>query len=89
MEKSDEGNGNSAWSSSDYDISGLSASEIRKLRKKGINPQLYAEMKAARQGKGKWIGPLVGNTFIGYDDLHHPPMSLGWTWTCVRPVAHH
>ena len=65
MEKSDEGNGNSAWSSSDYDISGLSASEIRKLRKKGINPQLYAEMKAARKGKGKWIGPLVGNTFIG------------------------
>jgi hypothetical protein len=53
------------WSSSDYDISGLSASEIRKLRKKGINPALYAEMKAARKGKGKWVGPLVGNTFIG------------------------
>lgn len=53
------------WKSSDYDISGLSASEIRKLRKKGINPSLYAEMKAARKGKGKWIGPLVGNTYIG------------------------
>ena len=53
------------WSSSEYDISGLSASEIRKLRKKGINPALYAEMKAARKGKGKWVGPLVGNTFIG------------------------
>ncbi|KAK1069699.1 hypothetical protein LTR48_009493, partial [Friedmanniomyces endolithicus] len=53
------------WSSSEYDVSGLSPSEIRKLRKKGINPALYAEMKAARKGKGKWVGPLVGNTFIG------------------------
>ncbi|KAK0975675.1 hypothetical protein LTS01_013769 [Friedmanniomyces endolithicus] len=53
------------WSSSEYDVSGLSPAEIRKLRKKGINPALYAEMKAARKGKGKWVGPLVGNTFIG------------------------
>lgn len=53
------------WSSSEYDISGLSQAEIRKLRKKGINPALYAEMKAARKGKGKWVGPLVGNTYIG------------------------
>ena len=53
------------WSSSEYDISGLSAAELKKLRKKGINPALYAEMKAARKGKGKWVGPLVGNTFIG------------------------
>ena len=53
------------WSSSEYDTSGLSQAEIRKLRKKGINPSLYAEMKAARKGKGKWVGPLVGNTFIG------------------------
>jgi len=53
------------WSSSAYDISGLSAAELKKLRKKGINPALYAEMKAARKGKGKWVGPLVGNTFIG------------------------
>ncbi|KAK5697385.1 hypothetical protein LTR97_007523 [Elasticomyces elasticus] len=60
--KTEEGN---KWSSSEYDVSGLSASEIRKLRKKGINPALYAEMKAARKGKGKWVGPLVGNTFIG------------------------
>ena len=50
------------WQSSDYDISGLSASEIHKLRKKGINPALYAEMKAAR--KGKKFGPLLGNGFI-------------------------
>ncbi|KAK3673701.1 hypothetical protein LTR78_006254 [Recurvomyces mirabilis] len=54
------------WSSSSYDVSGLSPAEIRKLQKKGINPALYAEMKAARKGKGKWVGPLVGNTFIGY-----------------------
>ena len=53
------------WSSSSYDTSGLSPAEIRKLQKKGINPALYAEMKAARKGKGKWVGPLVGNTFIG------------------------
>ncbi|KAK3096414.1 hypothetical protein LTR53_019227, partial [Teratosphaeriaceae sp. CCFEE 6253] len=45
---SEEGN---KWSSSEYDVSGLSAAEIRKLRKKGINPALYAEMKAARKGK--------------------------------------
>ncbi|KAK0897818.1 hypothetical protein LTR91_020663 [Friedmanniomyces endolithicus] len=66
----EEGNSSSSsstmpWSSSEYDVSGLSPSEIRKLRKKGINPALYAEMKAARKGKGKWVGPLVGNTFIG------------------------
>ncbi|KAK0336330.1 hypothetical protein LTR91_000870 [Friedmanniomyces endolithicus] len=63
----EEGNSSSTmpWSSSEYDVSGLSPSEIRKLRKKGINPALYAEMKAARKGKGKWVGPLVGNTFIG------------------------
>lgn len=53
------------WSSSTHDTSGLSRAEIQKLRKKGINPALYAEMKAARKGKGKFIGPLVGNTFIG------------------------
>lgn len=53
------------WSSSDYETSGLSVAEIQKLRKKGINPSLYAEMKAARKGKGKWVGPLVGNTYIG------------------------
>ncbi|TKA23453.1 hypothetical protein B0A50_07480 [Salinomyces thailandicus] len=57
--------GGECWSSSAYDTSGLSTAEIRKLRKKGINPALYAEMKAARKGKGKWVGPLVGNTFIG------------------------
>ncbi|GAB7361512.1 hypothetical protein MBLNU230_g1568t1 [Neophaeotheca triangularis] len=53
------------WKSSDYDTSGLSHSEIQKLKKKGINPALYAEMKAARKGKGKWMGPLSGNSFLG------------------------
>ena len=52
------------WSGSGYDYSGLSVAEITKLRKKGINPALYAEMKAARKGKNKWVGPLVGNSFI-------------------------
>lgn len=53
------------WNSSDADISGLSDKKIAKLRKKGINPRLYMEMKAARGGKGKLVGPLVGNTYIG------------------------
>jgi len=53
------------WKSSEYDISGLSEKKLAKLRKKGINPQLYMEMKAARGGKGKLVGPLVGNTYIG------------------------
>lgn len=53
------------WTSSEFSTTGLSEAEIRKLKKKGINPSLYAEMKAARKGKGKWVGPLVGNTFIG------------------------
>jgi len=53
------------FESSSYDTSGLSVEEIHKLRKKGINPALYAEMKAARKGKGKWLSPLVGNSFIG------------------------
>ncbi|KAK6439456.1 hypothetical protein LTR95_004346 [Oleoguttula sp. CCFEE 5521] len=52
------------FNSSDHDISELSEKEIAKLKKKGINPQLYLEMKAARKGKGKWIGPLVGNTYM-------------------------
>lgn len=55
----------SDWKSSEYDISGLSEKKLAKLRKKGINPQLYMEMKAARGGKGKLVGPLVGNTYIG------------------------
>ncbi|KAI7206817.1 hypothetical protein KC333_g9512 [Hortaea werneckii] len=59
------GSNSSQWTSSDFTTTGLSEAEIRKLKKKGINPSLYAEMKAARKGKGKWVGPLVGNTFIG------------------------
>lgn len=53
------------WKSSEYDISELSDKKLAKLKKKGINPQLYMEMKAARGGKGKLVGPLVGNTYIG------------------------
>ncbi|KAK5129410.1 hypothetical protein LTR04_005052 [Oleoguttula sp. CCFEE 6159] len=55
----------SDWQASTYDTSGLSVEEIHKCKKKGINPALYAEMRAARKGKGKWMSPLVGNTFIG------------------------
>ncbi|KAI7283213.1 hypothetical protein KC345_g3020 [Hortaea werneckii] len=58
-------NSNNQWTSSEFSTHGLSEQEIKKLKKKGINPSLYAEMKAARKGKGKWVGPLVGNTFIG------------------------
>lgn len=54
------------WRSSDYDTTGLSDAKIRKLLKKGVNPSLYAEMQAAKKNrKSKWIGPLVGNSFIG------------------------
>lgn len=59
------GSGGSEWKSSEYDVSGLSDKKLAKLKKKGINPQLYMEMKAARGGKGKLVGPLVGNTYIG------------------------
>lgn len=59
------GGGGSDWKSSSYDVSGLSDKKLAKLKKKGINPQLYMEMKAARGGKGKFVGPLVGNTYIG------------------------
>lgn len=52
------------WQSSDYDYSGLSEKEIKRLKKKGMNPALYAEMKAAKQGRNKWVGALSGNTFL-------------------------
>ncbi|KAF2721455.1 hypothetical protein K431DRAFT_284832 [Polychaeton citri CBS 116435] len=54
------------WTSSNYDISGMSEEKIKKLEKKGINPKLYAEMKGAgKKGKGKrWVGTLTGNSFI-------------------------
>lgn len=50
------------WTSSDFDISGLTEAELKKCKKKGINPALYAEMKAAR--KGRFVSPIGGNTFI-------------------------
>lgn len=50
------------WKSSNFDTTGLSEAELKKCRKKGINPALYAEMKAAR--KGRFVSPIGGNTFI-------------------------
>ncbi|KAL1612522.1 hypothetical protein SLS60_000749 [Paraconiothyrium brasiliense] len=50
------------WKSSNFDISGLSEAELKKCKKKGINPALYAEMKAAR--KGRFVSPIGGNTFL-------------------------
>ncbi|OAK95829.1 hypothetical protein IQ06DRAFT_55667 [Phaeosphaeriaceae sp. SRC1lsM3a] len=52
----------SEWSASNFDVSNLSEAEIKKCKKKGINPALFAEMKAAR--KGKWTSPIAGNTFL-------------------------
>ena len=51
------------WSSSAHPIDQYSEKELKKMQKKGINPHLRAEMEAAR--KGKRLGPLVGNSFIG------------------------
>jgi hypothetical protein len=52
----------SGWSASNFDVSTLSEAEVTKCKKKGINPALYAEMKAAR--RGKWTSPIAGNTFL-------------------------
>lgn len=52
------------WSSSEQDTSGLSVEKIHKLKKKGINPALYVEMKNARKGKSKWVNPLGGSSFL-------------------------
>ena len=54
--------GSSKWSSSGYDTSMLSEGEMKRCQKKGINPALYAEMRAAR--KGKWASPIAGNSFL-------------------------
>ncbi|KXT17087.1 hypothetical protein AC579_4313 [Pseudocercospora musae] len=62
---SEDGSGGAygKWHSSDYDTSGLSEKQIKKLERKGVNPALYAEMKAAR-GSGKVIGALTGNSYV-------------------------
>ncbi|KAH7359996.1 hypothetical protein BKA66DRAFT_216927 [Pyrenochaeta sp. MPI-SDFR-AT-0127] len=60
-ERSQSGS-SSEWSASSFNTSGLTEAEIKKCRKKGINPALYAEMKAAR--KGKWTSPIAGTTFL-------------------------
>lgn len=54
--------GSSKWSASDFDTSTLSEAELKRCKKKGINPALYAEMRAAK--KGKWASPIAGNTFL-------------------------
>jgi hypothetical protein len=61
---SEAGNSRSSsqWTASSHDTSGLTPEELKKCKKKGINPALYAEMKAAR--KGKWTSPIAGNTFL-------------------------
>jgi hypothetical protein len=61
VERSQSGS-SSEWSASSFDITNLTESEIKKCKKKGINPALYAEMKAAK--KGKWTSPIAGNTFL-------------------------
>lgn len=63
MNASPEAAGRRKWQASTFDTSVLSEKELAKLKKKGINPALYLEMKAARKGKG--LSPLVGNTYIG------------------------
>ena len=56
------------WSSSDFDTSQLSEKELKKLEKKGINPALYLEMKAAKGGKRSGpfggLGSLTGNAYV-------------------------
>lgn len=56
------------WRSSEHDVAGLSEAQIKKLKRKGINPALYAEMQSARRagpnGKKSLIGPLTGNSFL-------------------------
>lgn len=51
------------WSSSDYDTTGMSEKEVEKLKKKGKNPALVAEMKAARKGKGI-VGVMTGTSYV-------------------------
>jgi hypothetical protein len=61
VERSQSGS-SSEWSASSFDISNLTEAELKKCNKKGINPALYAEMRAAK-GK-KWTSPIAGNTFL-------------------------
>ncbi|KAH7125336.1 hypothetical protein B0J11DRAFT_302911 [Dendryphion nanum] len=61
-QRSDGSQDSKNWRASEYDISGLSEADLKKCKKKGINPALYAEMKAAK--KGKWISPIGGNTIL-------------------------
>jgi hypothetical protein len=59
---SQQSRSSSNWKASNFDPTTLSEAELKKCKKKGINPALYAEMKAAR--KGKFVSPIGGNTFL-------------------------
>ena len=58
-----------SWSGGRHPVENLSEKEITKLMKKGINPELFAEMREAkRKAHGKrtrLVGSLVGSTFVG------------------------
>ena len=67
-EASDNGSydveGNWTCADDNENLHGLTEEQVRKLRKKGINPALYVEMQAAKKGRSKLLGPLVGNGFL-------------------------
>jgi hypothetical protein len=42
----------------------LTEAEAARLRSRGVNPALWAEMRAMRKGKGKGFGALVGNAYV-------------------------
>ncbi|KAH8730134.1 hypothetical protein GQ44DRAFT_823479 [Phaeosphaeriaceae sp. PMI808] len=50
------------WHASSFDTTSLNEAEIVKCKTKGINPALYAEVKAAK--KGNWISPITENTIV-------------------------
>lgn len=50
------------WSASAFDTRTLTEAELSRCKKKGINPALYAEMRAAK--RGKWSSPIAGNSFF-------------------------
>jgi hypothetical protein len=57
-------NNNKPFTASTFDYSTLlSEKEAARLRSRGINPSLYAEMRAMRKGKGL-IGALMGNAYV-------------------------
>lgn len=61
-QRSDGSQHSKNWKASEFDTSSLTEEDLKKCKKKGVNPALYAEMKAAK--KGKWISPIGGNTIL-------------------------